>query len=92
LYWHSGSHFVQSRKIMPLQNCSRDEDRGYRGRRWIIGRRRAVTRTSQQAHGRLDVDRVLDCAAERAGDLALDMQEEFDIPLPPSIEGSAQIP
>ena len=47
-------------------------------------------------YGRPDVDRVLDCAAERAtlfayGDLALDVQEEFDIPLPPSIEGSTQI-
>ncbi len=47
-------------------------------------------------YGRPDVDRVLDCAAERAtlfayGDLELDLQEEFDIPLPPSIEGSTQI-
>jgi len=52
LYWHSGSLFAQSRKIVPLQNCSRDEGWGYRCRRWIIGRRRAVTRRSQQGCAR----------------------------------------
>jgi hypothetical protein len=48
LYWHSGSLFVQSRKNMPLQNCPRAEGRGYRGRRWILGHRRVVTRTRRQ--------------------------------------------
>ncbi len=43
-------------------------------------------------YGRPDIDRVLDCTAERAtlfayGDLERDTQNEFDIPLPPSIEG-----
>lgn len=47
-------------------------------------------------YGRPDIDRVLDCAAERAtlfayGDIAQDTQDEFDIPLPPSIEGSTQL-
>jgi hypothetical protein len=44
-------------------------------------------------YGRPDIGRVLDCTAERAtlfayGDIAQDTQDEFDIPLPPSIEGS----
>lgn len=47
-------------------------------------------------YGRPDIDRVLDCAAERAtlfafGDITQDTQDEFDIPLPPSIEGSTEI-
>ena len=47
-------------------------------------------------YGRPDIERVLDCTAERAtlfayGDITQDMQDEFDIPLPPSIEGSTQI-
>jgi hypothetical protein len=47
-------------------------------------------------YGRPEIDRVLDCTAERAtlfgyGDLILDMQDEFDIPLPPSIEGSTEV-
>jgi hypothetical protein len=47
-------------------------------------------------YGRPEIERVLDCAAERAtlfayGDLARDYQDEFDIPLPPSIEGSTQL-
>jgi hypothetical protein len=47
-------------------------------------------------YGRPEVDRVLDCAAERAtlfgfGDIRRDEQREFDIPLPPSIEGSTEL-
>jgi hypothetical protein len=47
-------------------------------------------------YGRPDIERVLDCTAERAtlfgyGDIARDYQDEFDIPLPPSIEGSTKI-
>lgn len=47
-------------------------------------------------YGRPDIERVLDCAAERAtlftyGDIQQDMQDEFDIPLPPSIEGSTEL-
>jgi hypothetical protein len=47
-------------------------------------------------YGRPEIDRVLDCAVERAtlfayGDLAQDAQDEFDIPLPPSIEGSIEL-
>ncbi|MEO9337161.1 S8 family peptidase [Mesorhizobium sp. SB112] len=47
-------------------------------------------------YGRPQIDRVLDCAAERAtlfayGDIEQDTQDEFDIPLPPSIEGSTQL-
>ncbi|WP_300974267.1 S8 family peptidase [Sphingomonas sp. LHG3406-1] len=47
-------------------------------------------------YGRPEIDRVLDCAAERAtlftyGDLEQDTQDEFDIPLPPSIEGSTEL-
>jgi hypothetical protein len=47
-------------------------------------------------YGRPDIERVLDCAAERAtlfayGDIAQDTQDEFDIPLPPSIEGSTEV-
>ena len=47
-------------------------------------------------YGRPDIDRVLDCAAERAtlftcGDIQQDRQDEFDIPLPPSIEGATEI-
>lgn len=43
-------------------------------------------------YGRPQIDRVMDCTAERAtlfayGDIAQDKQDEFDIPLPPSIEG-----
>jgi len=39
-------------------------------------------------YGRPEIDRVLGCAAERATLFALD---EFDIPLPPSIEGSTEL-
>jgi hypothetical protein len=44
-------------------------------------------------YGRPEIDRVLDCAAERAtlfafGEIEQDAQDEFDIPLPPSIESS----
>jgi hypothetical protein len=47
-------------------------------------------------YGRPDIERVLDCAAERAtlftyGDIEQDTQDEFDIPLPPSIEGSTEL-
>jgi hypothetical protein len=47
-------------------------------------------------YGRPDISRVLDCAHERAtlfafGDIGQDKQDEFDIPLPPSIEGYTQI-
>jgi hypothetical protein len=47
-------------------------------------------------YGRPDIDRVLDCAAERAtlfsyGDIQQDTQDEFDIPLPPSMEGSTEL-
>jgi hypothetical protein len=47
-------------------------------------------------YGRPDINRVLDCAPERAtlfayGDLEQDAQDEFDIPLPPSIEGSTEL-
>jgi hypothetical protein len=47
-------------------------------------------------YGRPEIDRVLDCAAERAtlfafGDIAQDAQDEFDIPLPPSIEGTTEL-
>jgi len=47
-------------------------------------------------YGRPEIDRVLDCAAERAtlfafGDIEQDTQDEFDIPLPPSIEGSTEL-
>ena len=47
-------------------------------------------------YGRPEIDRVLDCAAERAtlfafGEIEQDMQDEFDIPLPPSIEGSTEL-
>jgi hypothetical protein len=47
-------------------------------------------------YGRPEIDRVLDCAAERAtlfayGDIVQDTQDEFDIPLPPSIEGSTEL-
>lgn len=47
-------------------------------------------------YGRPDIARVLDCAAERAtlftyGDIQQDTQDEFDIPLPPSIEGSTEL-
>jgi hypothetical protein len=43
-------------------------------------------------YGRPNIDRVLDCVAERAtlfgfGELHLDTEDFFDIPLPPSIEG-----
>lgn len=46
-------------------------------------------------YGRPNVDRVLGCTKERAtlftyGEISLDTQDEFDIPLPPSIEGSTQ--
>ncbi len=44
-------------------------------------------------HGRPDITRVLDCAAERAtlfgyGDLQQDLEDVFAIPLPPSLEGA----
>jgi hypothetical protein len=47
-------------------------------------------------YGRPEIDRVLDCAAERAtlfafGDIEQDFQDEFNIPLPPSIEGSTEL-
>lgn len=47
-------------------------------------------------YGRPEIERVLDCAAERAtlftyGDIRQDRQEEFDIPLPPSIEGTTEV-
>lgn len=47
-------------------------------------------------YGRPDIARVLGCAAERAtlftyGDIQQDTQDEFDIPLPPSIEGSTEL-
>lgn len=47
-------------------------------------------------YGRPDIERVLDCAAERAtlfayGDIQRDRQDEFDIPLPPSIEGTTEV-
>jgi hypothetical protein len=47
-------------------------------------------------YGRPDIERVIDCAAERAtlftyGDIEQDAQDEFDIPLPPSIEGSTTL-
>lgn len=47
-------------------------------------------------YGRPDIARVLDCAAERAtlfayGDIERDRQDEFDIPLPPSIEGATEV-
>lgn len=47
-------------------------------------------------YGRPEIDRVLDCAAERAtlfafGEIEQDAQDEFDIPLPPSIEGSTEL-
>ena len=46
-------------------------------------------------YGRPEIERVLDCAAERAtlftyGDIRQDRQDEFDIPLPPSIEGTTE--
>ncbi|MBG0796806.1 S8 family peptidase [Methylocystis sp. L43] len=47
-------------------------------------------------YGRPDIGRVLDCSAERAtlfayGDIIEDVQDEFDIPLPPSLEGFTQV-
>lgn len=46
-------------------------------------------------YGWPDVERVLDCAAERAtlfgfGDLSLGAEDDFDIPLPPSLAGVAE--
>ena len=47
-------------------------------------------------YGRPEIGRVLDCTAERAtlfafGDIVEDSQDEFDIPLPPSIEGFTDV-
>ena len=47
-------------------------------------------------YGRPDIVRVLGCTAQRAtlfayGDIEQDAQDEFDIPLPPSIEGSTEL-
>jgi hypothetical protein len=47
-------------------------------------------------YGRPEIDRVLDCTAERVtlfayGEIEQDAQDEFAIPLPPSIEGSTEL-
>jgi hypothetical protein len=46
-------------------------------------------------YGRPNINRVLDCVAERAtlfgfGELLLDTEDLFDIPLPPSIDGTTE--
>jgi hypothetical protein len=58
-----------------------------------LQRRENVTRFL--GYGRPNIERVLDCVAERAtlfgfGELQLDTEDIFDIPLPPSIEGTTQ--
>jgi len=56
-----------------------------------LQRRENVTRFL--GYGRPDIQRVLDCVAERAtlfgfGELQVDTEDIFDIPLPPSIEST----
>jgi hypothetical protein len=69
-----------------------DEVLGPAGRDW---QRHRDNISRFLGYGRPDIGRVLDCTAERAtlfayGDLLQDTQDEFDIPLPPSIEGATQ--
>lgn len=70
-----------------------DEAFGPAGRDW---QRHRDNISRFLGYGRPEIDRVLDCAAERAtlfafGDIEQDTQDEFDIPLPPSIEGSTEL-
>jgi hypothetical protein len=58
-----------------------------------LQRRENVTRFL--GYGRPDINRVLDCVAERAtlfgiGELLVDTEDAFDIPLPPSIDGTTE--
>ena len=70
-----------------------DEAFGPAGREW---QRHRDNISRFLGYGRPEIGRVLDCTAERAtlfayGDLTEDSQDEFDIPLPPSIESSTQV-
>ena len=70
-----------------------DEAFGPAGRDW---QRHRDNISRFLGYGRPAIDRVLDCAAERAtlfafGDIEQDTQDEFEIPLPPSIEGSTEL-